>query len=182
VNRDRPGAVPLRPGPFESARGKIPQRGTEASKESISPTVRSDCRMLLLGALANKRMIAAATAIHTHLARHVATVWADGFIASLSSRCGVQVAFASLVFSTWLYHFCQVGASVMIAATSLVALRTSVLPRWAALAGFVVAVLTLLHLLLPLPAALAGLLWVALVSALFLVGSGTAHPPRRLAR
>jgi hypothetical protein len=47
-----------------------------------------------------------------------------------------------------------------------------VLPRWAALAGFVVAVLTLLHLLLPLPAALAGLLWVASVSALFLVGSG----------
>jgi hypothetical protein len=57
-----------------------------------------------------------------------------------------------------------------------------VLPRWAALAGFVVAVLTLLHLLLPLPATLAGLLWVALVSTLFLVGSGTPHPPRRLAR
>ena len=93
-----------------------------------------------------------------------------------------QLAFASLVLSTWLYHFCQVGASVMIAATSLVALGTGVLPRWAALVGLVVAVLTLLHLLLPLPAALAGLLWVALVSALILVGSGTTHPPRRPAR
>ena len=93
-----------------------------------------------------------------------------------------ELAFATLVLSTLLYHFCQVGASVMIAATSLVALGTGVLPRWAALAGFVVAVLTLLHLLLPLPAALAGLLWVALVSALILVGSGSASAPRRLAR
>jgi hypothetical protein len=75
-----------------------------------------------------------------------------------------------------------VGASVMVTATSLVALGTGVLPRWLALVGFVVALLTLLHFLLPLPGALAGLLWVALVSALMLVASGSASAPRRLAR
>ncbi len=95
---------------------------------------------------------------------------------------GAQPAFTSLALSAWLYHFCQVGASVMVTATSLVALGTGVLPRWLALVGFVVAILTLLHFLLPLPGALAGLLWVALVSALMLVGSGNTSAPRRLAR
>lgn len=58
-----------------------------------------------------------------------------------------QFAFASLVLSTWLYHFCQVGTAVMAPATSLVALERGVLPRWLALAGFLVA---LLHFLVPL--------------------------------
>jgi hypothetical protein len=73
-----------------------------------------------------------------------------------------------------------VGASVMITATSLAALGTGALPRWLALVGFVVALLTLLHFLLPLLGAVAGLLWVALVSALMLIGSGSAS--RRPAR
>lgn len=92
---------------------------------------------------------------------------------------GAQHAFTSLVLSTWLYHFCQAGASVMITATSLLALGTGVLPRWAALVGFVVAVLTLLHFFLPLIGALAGLLWVVLVSALMLTGSRSAPRPTR---
>ena len=58
----------------------------------------------------------------------------------------------------------------MVLATSLVALGTGVLPRWLALVGFVVALLTLLHFLLPLVAALVGLAWVAAVSALMLTG------------
>ena len=91
-----------------------------------------------------------------------------------------EPAFTSLVLSAWLYHFCQVGASVMITATSLAALGTGALPRWLALVGFVIALLTLLHFLLPLLGALAGLLWVALVSALMLIGSGSAS--RRPAR
>jgi hypothetical protein len=85
----------------------------------------------------------------------------------------------SLTLSTWLYHFCQIGASVMALSTSLVALGTGVLPRWLALAGFVVALLTLLHFLLPLLAALVGLAWVAVVSVLMLTGgirgSGSAR-------
>ena len=95
---------------------------------------------------------------------------------------GAEPAFTALALSAWLYHFCQVGASVMVTATSLVALGTGVLPRWLALVGFVVALLTLLHFLLPLPGALAGLLWVALVSALMLIASERAYAPRRLAR
>ena len=95
---------------------------------------------------------------------------------------GAQHAFASLALSAWLYHFCQVGASVMISATSLIVLETGVLPRWLALVGFVVALLTLLHFLLPLIGAVAGLLWIATVSALLLVSSGGAPAPRRTAR
>ena len=76
----------------------------------------------------------------------------------------------SLTLSSWLYHFCQIGASVMVLATSLVALQTGVLPRWLVFVGFVVALLTLLHFLLPLLGALAGLVWVATVSVLMLVG------------
>ena len=58
----------------------------------------------------------------------------------------------------------------MVLSTSLVALVTGVLPRWLALAGFLVALLTLLHFLLPLLAALVGLAWVAVVSVLMLAG------------
>jgi hypothetical protein len=87
----------------------------------------------------------------------------------------------SLTLSSWLYHFCQVGASAMVLVTSLVALETGVLPRWLALAGFVVALLTLLHFLLPLVAALVGLLWIAVVSVLMLTGGvePTGGPRRR---
>jgi hypothetical protein len=93
-----------------------------------------------------------------------------------------EPAFTSLALSAWLYHFCQVGASVLITATSLVALGSGVLPRWLALAGLVVALLTLLHFLLPLIGAIAGLSWIALVSALMLVASGRAPARRRVAR
>ena len=70
----------------------------------------------------------------------------------------------------------------MVLVTSLVALGTGVLPRWLALAGFVVALLTFLHVLLPLLAALVGLLWIAAVSVLMLtggVGGATGSPRRR---
>jgi hypothetical protein len=80
------------------------------------------------------------------------------------------LAFASLALASWLYHYCQVGASVLISATSLAALTTGILPRWLALAGLVVALLTLLHFLFPLLGALAGLAWIAVVSAVMLAG------------
>jgi hypothetical protein len=70
----------------------------------------------------------------------------------------------------------------MVSAASLVALSTGVLPRWLVLVGLVVTVLTLLHVLLPLVAAIAGLVWVALASALMLAGSGRASSPRRPSR
>jgi hypothetical protein len=76
-----------------------------------------------------------------------------------------------LTLSSWLYHFCQVGASALILASSLVALGTGGLPRWLALAGLVVAVLTLLRFLFPLVGFLAGLAWVAAISLLMLTGS-----------
>jgi hypothetical protein len=88
----------------------------------------------------------------------------------------------SLTLASWLYHFCQIGASAMVLVTSLVALKTGVLPRWLALAGFVVALVTLLHVVLGLVAAVVGLLWIAAVSVLMLtggVGGSTGGPRRR---
>ena len=61
----------------------------------------------------------------------------------------------------------------------LVAAGTRVLPGWLALAGFVVALLTLLHFLLPLLAALVGLAWVAVVSAVMLIGGSQGPRTRR---
>ena len=81
-----------------------------------------------------------------------------------------QFVLVSLTFSSWLYHFGQMGASALVLVTSLVALETGVLPKWLVLAGFVVALLTLLHFLLPLVAVVGGLLWLAAVSVLMLSG------------
>jgi hypothetical protein len=121
-----------------------------------------------------------------------ATLEAAGFTAEILFPAALQrfgvfepdAAFVlvSLTLSSWLYHFCQIGASAMVSATSLVALYTGVLPRWLALAGFVVALLTFLHVVLPLVAALVGLLWIAAVSVLMLtdgVGGSTGGPRRR---
>lgn len=95
------------------------------------------------------------------------------------------LAFASLAFASWLYHYCQIGASVMISATSIVALSTGILPRWLGLAGLVVALLTLLHFFLPLLGALAGLAWIAIVSVVMFtggLGANGAGPRRRVRR
>ena len=85
----------------------------------------------------------------------------------------------SLTLSSWLYHFCQIGTSAMVLSTSLVAVGTRVLPGWLALAGFVVALLTFLHFLFPLLAALVGLAWVAVVSAVMLTRGGRRPRTRR---
>jgi hypothetical protein len=70
----------------------------------------------------------------------------------------------------------------MVLSTSLISLGTRVLPGWLTLAGFVVAVLTFLHFLLPLLAALVGLAWIAVVSAAMLAGGGREGPRRSRTR
>ena len=88
----------------------------------------------------------------------------------------------SLTLAAWLYHYCQIGTSVMVLSTSLVALGTGILPRSLALGGFVVAVLTFLHFLLPLLAALVGLAWVAVVSVVMVVAGGAQRSRTRRTR
>ncbi len=63
-------------------------------------------------------------------------------------RPEAQIGFLSLVLSGWMYRFALVGMSVLIAATSVVVLRTGVLPRWVALGGFVAALFALLRFLI----------------------------------
>jgi hypothetical protein len=67
----------------------------------------------------------------------------------------------------------------MVLGTSLVALETNILPSWLTLAGFVVALLTLLHFLLPLLAALVGLAWVAAVAIVMLTAGAQRSRTRR---
>ena len=80
-----------------------------------------------------------------------------------------QLGFLSLALSGWMYRFAFVGMSVLIAATSVVALRTGVLPRWLAWPGLVAALVALLRFLGPLGGWLA-LLWVITVCVLMLAG------------
>lgn len=58
-----------------------------------------------------------------------------------------------LTLSTWLYHYCQLGAAALIFATSTVIWRTG----------------ALLRLWIPLPAALSTLAWIAAISLTLLV-------------
>ena len=79
-----------------------------------------------------------------------------------------QLAFLSLQLSGWLYSFAWVGFSVLIAATSVLALGKGILPRWLVWAGLVFAVLALLKFVTPL--ATLALLWVVALCVLLLVG------------
>ena len=89
-----------------------------------------------------------------------------------------QLGFLSLALSGWMYRFAFVGMAALIAATSVLALRTTVLPGWLAWAGFVAALVALLRFLGPLGGWLA-LLWVIAVSVLMLTGGvGSTGGPR----
>jgi hypothetical protein len=88
---------------------------------------------------------------------------------------GSDLAASSLMLAVWLYHYCQVGASVMIIATAAVGARTGLLPRWAVIVALVLAVLTLLHVWLGAWSAYAGLLAIALISVLMVL----SEPGRR---
>jgi hypothetical protein len=90
-----------------------------------------------------------------------------------------QLGFLSLALSGWIYRFAFVGMAALIAAASVVLLRTGVLPKWLAWAGFVAALVALLRFLGPLGGWLA-LLWVIVVSVLMLAGSvAPTDGPRR---
>ena len=80
-----------------------------------------------------------------------------------------QLGFLSLALSGWMYRFAFVGMSALIAATSVTALRTGVLPVWVGWAGFLFAIVALLRILGPLGAWLS-LLWIIAVSLLMVVG------------
>jgi hypothetical protein len=91
-----------------------------------------------------------------------------------------QLGFLSLALSGWMYRFAFVGMSALIAAASVVVLRTGVLPGWLAWAGFVAALVALLRFLGPLGGWLA-LVWIIAVSVLMLTGGGESSGggPRR---
>jgi hypothetical protein len=94
-----------------------------------------------------------------------------------------QLGVLSLALSGRMYRFAFVGMSTLIAAASLVALGTGVLPRGLAWAGSLFALAALLRLVGPLGAWLT-LLWIIAVSLLRLAGhiGSTDGPRTRTAR
>ncbi len=114
------------------------------------------------------------------------TLTAAGFCAEVLAPAAIlrfgpseptsDLATASLMLAVWLYHYCQVGASVLIIATAAVGARTGLLPRWAVVASLVLAVLTLLHVWLGAWSAYAGLIWILLISALMILSEQNRRP------
>ncbi len=89
-----------------------------------------------------------------------------------------QLGFLSLALSGWMYRFAFAGMSVLIAASSVTALRTGVLPRWLGWAGLLFALVALLRILGPLGAWLS-LVWIIAVSLLMLAGGVGSISSRR---
>jgi hypothetical protein len=89
-----------------------------------------------------------------------------------------QLGFFSLALSGWMYRFAFAGMSVLIAATSVTALRTGVLPGWLGWAGLLFALVALLRILGPLSAWLS-LVWIIAVSLLMLAGGVGSTSSRR---
>jgi hypothetical protein len=84
-------------------------------------------------------------------------------------RPDAQLGLASMALSGWLYRFAFVGMAALIAASSLVAIRTELFPGWLAWGGFLCAIVALLRFFGPLAGWLA-LLWIVVVSVLMLAG------------
>jgi hypothetical protein len=80
-----------------------------------------------------------------------------------------------LTLSTWLYHYSQLGAVAMILSSSISIWRTGVLPKWACALG-ILGVVPLLHLWIPLPAAISTLVWVGLIGLVMLIAAKSTTP------
>ncbi|MBV8928101.1 MAG: hypothetical protein JO152_03110 [Mycobacteriaceae bacterium] len=80
-----------------------------------------------------------------------------------------------LTLSTWLYHYCQLGAAAMILSASISIWRTGVLPKWASALG-ILGIPPLLHLWFPLPAAISTLVWVGFIGLVMLIGAKRTAP------
>ncbi len=81
---------------------------------------------------------------------------------------GTEFTAPLLTLSAWLYHYCQIGASAMIFAASVVIGRTGALPKWTAI-GAILGVLPLVHTWIPLPGTISTLMWIALIGVVMLV-------------
>jgi len=80
-----------------------------------------------------------------------------------------------LTLSTWLYHYCQLGAAAMILSSSISIWRTGVLPKWACALG-ILGVPPLLHTWIGVPAAVSTLVWVVLIGFVMLVAAKSTTP------
>lgn len=92
---------------------------------------------------------------------------------------GSELALYSLTLAVSLYHFSAVGTAVMIAATSLLAIRTGVLPSWFGWLGLAAAVVAVLHVVFAAISGIVGLAWVLIASLLMLTGSAGRGAGRR---
>lgn len=89
-----------------------------------------------------------------------------------------------LTLASWLYHFCQVAAAVMMIGTALLSYtaapdRPAAFPRWFAFVSIPFIVLALLHTWLPYSywSAIAGLGWLVIASLLLLAAPKVSPKP-----
>jgi hypothetical protein len=73
-----------------------------------------------------------------------------------------------LTVASWLYHFCQVGAAVLMIGTAVLSYTSGAFPRWFAYVSIPFIALALLHTWLPYSwwSAVAGLGWLVIASLL----------------
>lgn len=81
-----------------------------------------------------------------------------------------QFSAVFLSLAVWLYHFCQIGAAVMIIGGSMLALRSQVFPRWFAYLSWLAALGAALHTWLGGWAAYISLAWLLVAAVLLLLG------------
>jgi hypothetical protein len=81
-----------------------------------------------------------------------------------------------LATASWCYHYGQVAVATAAGAVAIAVWRNRVLPSWVAAVSGLLAVAAAVHVWLPLPAAIATLVWVAAMSLAML-----ASPAQRAA-
>jgi hypothetical protein len=85
-----------------------------------------------------------------------------------SATISIGSAQAFLALATWLYHYSQLGAALLIFATAFVVWRTRVFPP-AAVALAVLGILPLVHIWVGVLGAYSTLLWLAIMGVLMIV-------------
>jgi hypothetical protein len=142
--------------------------------------------IVFVGALTSMLIRAVGPRAEIYIAVVGGTIWLALTAAGLAAEVAYPAAVvrfgdvasgneSMLTLSTWLYHYCQLGAAAMILSASISIWRTGVLPRWACALG-VLGVLPLLHTWIPLVAAIGTLVWVGLIGLVMLVAAKSTTP------
>jgi hypothetical protein len=184
--------TPDTPGSSEAATAYYEQASLFVTVNGFLPMLQVLSFLLFLGALA---AIVRAEAPEAAMARYSVLTGGVAFLVLSAAGWAAELVYPAtvlrfqdaaldaqhgavfLTLAVWLYHFCQIGAAVMIIGGSLLALRSQVFPRWFAYLSWVAALGAVLHTWLGGWAAYISLAWVLIAAVLLLVGSRNGARP-----